>query len=53
MVTIDYGDEVDFSGAAIVLPTQSSNTIGAVTRTIVMSGEPSAAAINKLVEFGE
>ena len=53
MLIIDYGFEVDFAGTALTLPAQSTNTIGAITRTIVMFGEPPAAAINKIVEFGE
>lgn len=40
-----------FDGS-ITLPAQSANAIGAVKRVFALSGEPAAATVNRLVEFG-
>lgn len=50
---IDYADEVDFDGTITPPTALSISTVADIERVIILSGEPSASAINKLVELGK
>ena len=54
VLIIEYGDEVDFDPTPFTPPVAfDTSAVGTVKRVAILTGTPSEAQINNLIEFGE